>query len=221
MPVHPRLMNLMLNQAGIPGRVRGTRLLDFKPTREQREVYAACCDFVTGLRDRYVSPTRPMDEYPENPAWIGVGLLLAGPAGTGKTTLAALTIQEIFLTYRLAAFFTTYADLTRGQIDLIRAEKNNDDEAWVELDLYVRKCYDIPVLALDDVGKERRTGSGFAEDELDRLLRHRYRNMKPTILTSNLKSGEWGTVYNPSMESFIEEAFDRYSVTGVDLRAEG
>lgn len=217
--VHPRLLSLLLTEAGIPGKVRGLRLGEVEPTRYEETGLEAGKNFVDHLRDHYVSPHRPMDQYPKTRSKIGQGLLFVGPPGTGKTTLAALVVQEIFIRYRLPVLFTGYADLISGQVEMIRLEKSgHDPDRLAELHLYMRKCYEVPVLCLDDVGNERRTGSGFAEDEFTRILRTRHREMHPTIVTSNLEGPDWAEVYGPAMASFLKESFKKVAIGGGDIR---
>ena len=216
--IHPRLKTLLLNEAGIPKRLHDIRLEEFKPSRDQREAYQGCQDFVTNLRDHYISPHRPQDEYPEDRTKIGRGILLVGGPGTGKTTLAALTVQEIFLTYRLPVRFIAQADYYQARLDQIRAEKANDMEEANRLDTLTRSIRMMPVVCLDDLSKERQTASGFSEHEVDAMLRARYRDAHPTIVTSNLPLSEWGARYNESMESFLHEAFDVFVVAGKDWR---
>jgi DNA replication protein DnaC len=75
------------------------------------------------------------------------------------------------------------------------------------------------VLLLDDVGKEHRTKSGYAENELDVLLRLRHREGRPTLITSNVPPKDWGVIYHESMGSFIQESFTMIKMVGSDRRA--
>ena len=60
---------------------------------------------------------------------------------------------------------------------------------------------------LDDLGKEYRTSSNWAENTFDALLRSRFNAGFPTIVTTNVPLKSWGTVYGEAMGSFAYEAF--------------
>ena len=60
------------------------------------------------------------------------------------------------------------------------------------------------LLVLDDVGKEYRAASGYADAGLNELLRSRTNAGKATIITSNLVRQDWNS-YNRSMASFLDE----------------
>jgi hypothetical protein len=77
----------------------------------------------------------------------------------------------------------------------------------------------IRTFVLDDLGKEHKTSSGWAEDTFDELLRARFNSGLPTIVTSNTPLSKWGTNYSEAMASFAYEAFIPIDVnSGKDLR---
>jgi DNA replication protein DnaC len=65
----------------------------------------------------------------------------------------------------------------------------------------------VRVFVLDDLGKEYRTTSGWAENTFDALLRSRFNAGLPTIVTTNVELENWGGVYGEPMGSFALEAF--------------
>jgi DNA replication protein DnaC len=71
----------------------------------------------------------------------------------------------------------------------------------------VDDAYNIRVLVIDDVGKEHMSGSGWQKTMLHHVLRTRFNNGLPTIVTSNIPLEAWGAVYGPATESFAREAF--------------
>jgi len=159
----------------------------------------------------------------------GRGLLLVGPPGRGKTTLACLVGMEAFRAKRSAAYTTLagFKEMLLREIDLktklMAAPAGLDrEEALEELEfqqakiqrLYEKVCF----LIVDDVGKEHTTDSRFIENSFDYLVRTRYDKGLPTIMTSNKPLPSWAEAYSASMESFVREACVIVALTSGDRR---
>ena len=171
----------------------------------------------------------------------GVGLLLDGEPGKGKTTHAVAALQQFlldlpddpadvanFLKYKRDGFsvssrvirYMTYPEfltLKKSVMDLEGIEKANR-VAEVE-GLHGRSSDDglnVRILVLDDLGKEY--GTAYNGSSFDEILRSRYDKGLPTIVTTNVALENWDTAYSPAMQSFAHEAFSRVQLTGNDLR---
>ena len=149
----------------------------------------------------------------------GRGLLLVGEPGHGKTTLASTALQSLIrgipgevlgtpgtLPNRIGAFMD-YPKLLRLQKSLWSEENEADqlllDSIYGDSD----RMNNVRVFVLDDIGKEYRTASGWAENTFDALLRSRFNAGLPTIVTTNVPLENWGSVYGSPMGSFAMEAF--------------
>jgi DNA replication protein DnaC len=103
--------------------------------------------------------------------------------------------------------FIDYPKLLRVQ------QRSWKDESGADAKLIDRIYGDAPdsenisILVLDDIGKEHRTATNWAEDTFDALLRSRYNAGLPTIVTTNVPLKSWGETYGEAMESFAHEAF--------------
>lgn len=217
MATDPRVHALRLGEYGVPRRLRHLRLHTSESPKADD-----CREWLQNLRDHYVTDKRPLNEYPEDWSAIGRGLLFVGPAGTGKTSLATATLLEVYFEKRLPVFWLAYADYVALSIEQMTLQDKKEPEAqarWWEINNILQNALTAPVLLLDDVGKEHRTKSGYAESCLDLLLRQRHREARPTHITTNVKTHEWAQIYNPSMGSFIQEAFTHVKMIGDDRRA--
>ena len=162
----------------------------------------------------------------------GKGLLISGEPGNGKTTLAISIIQEMMRTFSLESFggsmtmvrpcyFATFNDVlelkgkTMGDptpeeqllFDGLLGESKDD-------------AYNVRVLVVDDIGKEHMSASGWQKNMLHHLLRTRFNNGLPTVVTTNIKLDSWDSIYGTATESFALEAFSHLILRSIrgDLR---
>lgn len=141
----------------------------------------------------------------------GVGLLLYGSPGVGKTLVANLVLKEL-IRNGCSGYSTTFADT----IEAFTATWGNPEEkVW-----FARKFKQSQVLLLDDLGKEMRTRNNLPQSTFDSILRSRIQNARPTILTTNLLPDELGTGYGGSVLSLLHESSLAEEVTGKDWRGQ-
>lgn len=152
----------------------------------------------------------------------GKGFTLLGAPGRGKTEIMAAVMQEIHLKYRANIMFVPFAKYITMLIEQIKwGNKNGDpfaDEQFWEIQRVIDKVENRALVLFDDVGKEHKTNSGFAEDTFDLLLRDRFNRGLPTLLTSNVEIGDWAGNYGPAMESFLYQAAPPIKMRGKDYR---
>jgi DNA replication protein DnaC len=161
------------------------------------------------------------------------GLLLMGKPNRGKTMLAAATLNEfqrdmkfrtvsgrdvpdgaltVLKQERFPVYFIQLAELIALHIRSFKMHDMvmkgmQDAEAYLALDQLLQDLENkVEVLVVDDVGKEHRTQSGFAEDAFDLLVRTRHNKGLRTIYTTNLPLYRWGDQYSESMRSLIERS---------------
>ena len=111
------------------------------------------------------------------------GLLIVGPSGSGKTTLAITVLRRLIMTYPLSGRFVN----SDRWIEMLKDQFDNDNQlpemyAMPHLVKYIKGVFDVVVL--DGLGQERLTE--FAQHEIGSLLRQRWEECRPTIITTSL-----------------------------------
>jgi DNA replication protein DnaC len=171
----------------------------------------------------------------------GVGLLLDGAPGRGKTTHAVSVLNEFVraipddkleacrllhvspnsygLKFR-PVYYLTMTDLLYRTKALFDADSDERARLQDELDGFYGRArddaYNVRLLVLDDVGKEY--GSEYDKFSFDSIIRMRYDKGLPTIITTNVDLNDWDETYSEAMQSFAHEAFRRVKLGGEDLR---
>ena len=202
------MIDRLMKDTNIPAQFRQVSFADYDPSHHR------------GAKNvlRRVEDWDPTDSKPN--------LVLQGAPNRGKTMLASALCNDYHEGYRPSKplpgsamqallqqkcplYFIQLAELIT--LHLRNFQLRRDVEAgirepteYLELDQLLEDLkFRVQVLVIDDVGKEHRTASGFAQDEFDLLVRTRYNAGLTTIYTTNLPVRRWSAEYSDSMQSLI------------------
>lgn len=109
----------------------------------------------------------------------GMGLLIIGKIGTGKTHLAVGIIKELILSKGISCLFCDYRELLKE----IQNSYNTTVQT-TELDV-LRPVFETEVLVLDELGAVKPTE--WVWDTVSLILNTRYNNNRTTIITTNFE----------------------------------
>lgn len=201
----------------IPEALRGLTLDDWPPQSDAgRRALAAAKGFVDTIvqRSGLADGVHDRDER----TLIGVGMAIVGSHGTGKTELACAILTEV--AYRGASICYVRADdLVTALVCLSRDPKSEQEEIdHYKAGILWRRMRNSRVAVVDDLGKEHKTSSGFAQRKINTLLRTRHGDARPTIVTSNEPIPRWA-IYDDALPSFAAQALPTVLLIGADLRA--
>lgn len=110
----------------------------------------------------------------------GKGLILRGPAGTGKTSLGVCLLKET-LAIGKGCLMLSMPNLLDNMLTLSKG----DSVAFMS---YEQKLRNIPLLLLDDFGAEY-SKSEWVAAKVESIIIDRYNRMRPIILTTNYSEG--------------------------------
>lgn len=112
----------------------------------------------------------------------GEGLFITGGYGVGKTHLAA-AIANYLIQNEIATVIFGNVTTLLGRIRHTYCDGSKYEEEQV-----MKELYDVDLLIIDDLGKEKPTQ--WVEEKLYTVINERYENYRPIVVTSNLELEE-------------------------------
>ena len=151
----------------------------------------------------------------------GIGMVLCGPHGTGKSSISHLFMRRLMVEGYDAYFirFKPLLDLWRNIAYSKTA--NADDSEW-----FTKRILNVQILVIDDLGKEyvsaasRESSTNETEvaSRLEDLLRLRNSASLPTFITTNEDILTIGIKYGASVMEMIKERSKVCTVPGANFR---
>ena len=161
-------LNAALFATGIAPRFRSCSLGNYLTRLEGQKIAVGTCQ-------AYV------DQFEENLA-AGRCLLLLGNFGNGKTHLGCAILKEVVTRYGVSALYAPTPDIIAAlKASFVRDSCPTEQSILTELTK-------VDLLLIDELGAQG--GTEFERQSLHQIIDTRYRNMLPTIVTSNLPSAK-------------------------------
>jgi DNA replication protein DnaC len=136
----------------------------------------------------------------------GLGFFLVGPAGVGKTGIAAV-LAKIAKCYGHSVFFVTISDLR----EMIRSHIVFDDRSMLE------RCKEVELLILDNLREEDAKDSVVNAASLEALIEQRVAWKRSTVITSRMSPAVVPKVY-PGIFEVLKARSPFLPVEGENLR---
>jgi DNA replication protein DnaC len=144
----------------------------------------------------------------------GIGMVLHGKSGTGKTLISTLMAKTMI--YKgVDAYFTTFSELIGMSID---GWKDDDAKKW-----FYKRIKNASFLVIDEVGREMKAGvksgiSNVSRSLIDEVIRHRVGMSLPTVLTTNESLDKIAENYGLSILSLLNESALTFNFMESDYR---
>jgi DNA replication protein DnaC len=138
----------------------------------------------------------------------GVGLLLYGKNGTGKTSAACFFLKEM----RRRAYSTMFVEAAELKSVVFKDTPFDDNETLWE------RMKEVDVLVVDDIGKGMHDNTGAFARIVDELIRHRTSNCRVTWATTNMNLSDLEETLKISTMHSLKEAMVPVRVVGSDMR---
>ena len=173
-----------LEQYGIKGRYKDVTFEALKAQcapAEDREMYSNALKYGMHL------PQHIRD---------GKGLIMTGPVGTGKTTLAVCILR-----WAINQGYRGYMISMTSLFDTLMMLSKGPSEHYLKFESRIQNC---PLLVLDDFGAEY--DSEWVKNKVNSMLSERVERKRSTILTTNMSIKQIQSGYN-------ERVYDRMKQT--------
>lgn len=138
----------------------------------------------------------------------GVGLILKGPVGTMKTSMAVAVLRN-YLDMDGGGLFVPMSSL----LDNIFTLKERNREDWLK---YEERLRGTGILVLDDLGAEYH--QDWVMSKVDAIISERYNRMKPIIVTTNLSNDQLKGKYAERIIDRLRATAKMINFTGDSLR---
>ncbi len=143
----------------------------------------------------------------------GLGLIIKGPVGTGKTT-AAIAIMKEAVKYKKSPYFISMISL------LDKLMSFRDQEERYEFEQRIKNC---PLLVLDDLGGEyigKNKDDSWMLKRIMSIIAERHQRSKSIIITTNLPIKELAERYDQRAIDRIRSTNQIITLLGESLRKE-
>lgn len=139
----------------------------------------------------------------------GYGVLLLGDNGSGKTMFLSYILMAV-CRKNLTAYYTTTTQLAH---DIKKGFGSRPDVE--RLEWYLTSDF----LVIDELAKERfKEGDSFIRVELERILKERYDNARPTLIATNANMRELEEFYGSTMISILTGKYETGTMQPGDFR---
>lgn len=143
----------------------------------------------------------------------GIGLFITGPVGSGKTHLVSAIIDYIARLHKHKVKDLIF----KSSVNLLSEIKFSFEDKTTES--LVKGFENADLLVIDDLGIEKSTD--WTHEIFYKIIDHRYSNLMPTIITSNLAYPELKEKMSERIVSRIYEMCKGLKLTGKDYRISG
>lgn len=174
-----------------------------------RDFWEYTADDVEYNREAFDGVVRPYVRKLGRALKRGYGLMFLGDNGTGKTMFMSYVLMAV-CRRNFSAFYTTMTQLAH---DVKRGF--GDRESQQRLDWYLTSDF----MALDEMGKERfKQGDTFMRTEIERILKARYDDARPTLIATNMDLEELEKMYGATFTSMIVGKYEQVIMEPGDYR---
>jgi len=182
----------------LPKEFADKTIREYDPKKNESQISARklCIGYVNGFIDLVAK---------------GQGLVISGPTGTGKTHLVVGVAKGIISQHLRGVRFI---DVGVWASDFVYGSRSFDEKKKT-----IEGMKNAEVLVLDDLGAEKELSSkATAIGAIQLVLKHRYNQSKPTIITSNLSQDDLNEYIGQRVWSRVRGKSMFLNINGYDHR---